>query len=264
MKRFIIILLGFTVIIGMASCNRTQPPVDDQQQQEENGINDTADLTSADTSDDQIKMEDDKAIAGYTGEADDEDNAVEDTEENKDYEVTEDGIIAPADAERIIKDISDAVINALKKKDVETLSAHIHPEKGVLFSPYTFVYKGDAITFGWDEIKNFFKDEKAYIWGYYAGHGKVINLIPRDYYKEFVYNRDFVNADKIGYNTVLSSGDTLNNHFDVFKNPILVEYYFTGFDPENEGKDWESLSLAFEEHEGSWYLVGIIHNQMTA
>lgn len=55
----------------------------------------------------------------------------------------------------------------------------------------------------------------------------------------------------------------LENQFEVYENPIIVEYYFSGFDPEYEGIDWRSLRLVFEQYEGSWKLVGIINNQWT-
>ena len=55
----------------------------------------------------------------------------------------------------------------------------------------------------------------------------------------------------------------LENQFEVYDNPIIVEYYFPGFNPEYEGMDWKSLRLVFEQYEDNWYLVGIIHNQWT-
>jgi hypothetical protein len=42
-----------------------------------------------------------------------------------------------------------------------------------------------------------------------------------------------------------------------------VEYYFPGFEAQYEGMDWKSLRLVFEQHQGSWKLVGIIHNEWT-
>ena len=55
----------------------------------------------------------------------------------------------------------------------------------------------------------------------------------------------------------------LENQFEIYDNPIVVEYYFPGFNPEYEGMDWKSLRLVFEKYEDSWKLVGIIHNQWT-
>jgi hypothetical protein len=55
----------------------------------------------------------------------------------------------------------------------------------------------------------------------------------------------------------------VENQFEVYEKAIIVEYYFSGIEPQYEGLDWQSLRLVFQENEGSWCLVGIIHNQWT-
>lgn len=88
-------------------------------------------------------------------------------------------------------------------------------------------------------------------------------MTPKEYYTKFIYSEDFVEAEQLGYNEILSFGNMLENQFEVYENAIVVEYYFSGFNPEYEGMDWKSLRLVFEEYEGTWLLVGIIHNQWT-
>ena len=44
---------------------------------------------------------------------------------------------------------------------------------------------------------------------------------------------------------------------------MVVEYHFPGFDPQYGGLDWASLRLVFQEFEGRWVLVGIIHDEWT-
>ena len=117
--------------------------------------------------------------------------------------------------------------------------------------------------FSAEEIKNFFNDNKKYMWGYYDGIGDEILITPAEYYDVFVYSNDFVNAEKIGYNEVFSYGNAVENQFEAYPGSIIVEYYFSGFDPKYEGMDWQSLRLVFEEYEGGWKLSGIIHNQWT-
>lgn len=172
-------------------------------------------------------------------------------------------IIKPEAAKEIIKEIADKVINAISNKDAETISEYVHPEKGVRFTPYTYVSVENDVVFNKEQMKNFFKDENTYLWGYYDGIGEEIRLTPGEYFEKFIYTADFVNAEKVGYNEVLSSGNAIENQFEVYDNAIVVEYYFSGFKPEYEGMDWQSLRLVFQEHEGSWKLVGIIHNQWT-
>ncbi|MDD4680598.1 MAG: hypothetical protein PHP79_06895 [Clostridia bacterium] len=179
------------------------------------------------------------------------------------YEYTEEGVIKPEIAKEIIEKTTDRVMNALIAKDTDTISNLAHPDKGVRFTPYTHVSLDGDIIFTKEEMKTFFENNEQYLWGYYDGIGSEIRLTPGEYYEEFIYTADFINADEIGYNEVLSSGNMLENQFEVYDNPIVVEYYFPVFDPEFTGMDWKSLRLVFEEYKGAWLLVGIIHNQWT-
>ncbi|MDW7674197.1 MAG: hypothetical protein SCK28_06655 [Bacillota bacterium] len=179
------------------------------------------------------------------------------------YEYTEDGVIKPAIAEEVINDTSSRVIKAISEKDAKTISEFVHPQKGVRFTPYTYVSLEDDVVFTKEEMKGFFEAQGEYLWGYYDGIGDGIKLTPGEYYAKFIYSEDFIEAEEVGFNEVLSSGNMFENQFEVYNNPIVVEYYFAGFNPEFVGMDWKSLRLVFEEHEGTWLLVGVIHNQWT-
>ncbi|MDF2948690.1 MAG: hypothetical protein K0R07_708 [Sedimentibacter sp.] len=179
------------------------------------------------------------------------------------YELTDEGIIKPEYAEKIIKETSEKVISLIKNKDAEKLAEYVHPLKGIRFTPYTNVSIEKDVVFTKENLKNFYKDNNLYLWGYYDGRGDEIQLTPSEYYDKFIYTEDFVNVDEIGYNEVLSIGNMIENQFDVYKKAIVVEYYIPEINPEYEGIDWQSLRLVFEEYEGVWMLVGIIHNQWT-
>ena len=230
MKKILIFVgLAVFLITGVTACNTTQaadPQNGDKQQGESRGI-DRSENTSVG------------------------------------YELTEKGIIKPESAQKIIKETADQVIQAICTKDAELLSGFVHPEKGLRFTPYTYVSVEKDVVFHQEEIKDFFKDQKVYLWGHYDGTGEEIRLTPGDYYHKFIYSEDFAKAEKIGYNEVLSFGNMLENQFEVYQDPIVVEYYFSGFDPKYEGMDWKSLRLVFEQAKSSWVLTGIIHNQWT-
>lgn len=178
-------------------------------------------------------------------------------------EFTEEGIIKPEIAERIIKARADELIQALKDKDTDLIADYVHQVKGVRFTPYTYVSTDSDQVFMQEQVKGFYADQQEYLWGNYDGSGHEIRLNPGQYYEKFIYTADFINAEEVGYNEVLSFGNMLENQFEVYVNPIIVEYYFSGFDPEYEGIDWQSLRLVFEKYEDEWKLVGIIHNQWT-
>jgi hypothetical protein len=119
------------------------------------------------------------------------------------------------------------------------------------------------LVFSSEEIKHINDSDKVYTWGAYDGSGEPIKLTFEEYLSAFVYDKDFLNAEYVGYDEYIGQGNTINNIFDVYPDGKLLEYYFSGFEPEYEGIDWESLKLIFEEKDGSWYLVGIVHDQWT-
>lgn len=194
-----------------------------------------------------------------------EENGVEDRGNNNEieYELTDEGIIESESAKMIIEEISNKLIDAISVKDFETVSEFTHPVEGIRFTPYTYVSLDNDIVFSKEEIEIFFNDQDVYIWGIYDGIGDEISLTPNQYYDRFIYTRDFKNAEEIGYNKVLGMGNMIENQFEIYDNAIIVEYYFSGFNPDYEGMDWESLRLVFQQYQNDWSLVGIIHNQWT-
>lgn len=182
---------------------------------------------------------------------------------SKDYELNEEGIIKSEVAKEAIEKTAYELINALKNKDVEIITGYVHPVKGVRFTPYTTVSTENDFVINKEDMIDFFKDENSYVWGYYDGSGEEIKLTPSQYYEKFIYSEDFMNTLEVGYNEVLSNGNMVENQFEVYENAIVVEYFIPEINPEYEGLDWQSLRLVFEEYEGNWKLVGIIHNQWT-
>jgi len=155
------------------------------------------------------------------------------------------------------------VIELLKEKDMEGLSEYVHPTKGLRFSPYAFVDVKTDQVFTKEEVAKLGEDTEAYTWGNFDGSGDPIKMNFNDYYNRFVYDKDFANPHIIGNNTEVGKGNTINNIHDVYTEGHFIEFHFTGFEDQYEGLDWRSLILVFEQHEGQWYLVGIVHNEWT-
>ncbi|WP_418789914.1 hypothetical protein [Phosphitispora sp. TUW77] len=171
--------------------------------------------------------------------------------------------------ESTVSATTQKAILAIKNDDMEKLSGLIHPAKGVRFSPYAYVNtdaKDGNLVFNSDQVKNFLSDNQKYNWGYYDGSGEPIKLTPAEYFKRFVYTADFADAEQSGivsFNKTVGTGNALENQFEVYPDAVIVEYYFSGFEEQYEGMDWQSLRLAYEKLDNDWYLVGIIHNQWT-
>lgn len=157
-------------------------------------------------------------------------------------------------------------VNALediKAGDMASLSDHVHPEKGLRFSPYFNIDTKNDLVFTAQQVAELMQNSEVFHWGSYDGTGKPIDLTFKNYYSVFVYDHDFMNADLIGNNHPIGSGNAVDNIKEAYPESDFVEFHFTGFDSEFEGIDWSSLRLVFEKEEGEWYLVGIVHGQWT-
>ena len=160
-------------------------------------------------------------------------------------------------------------ILALRNRDMQTLANLVHPGQGVRFSPYGYVRaepgtpEGQDLVFSAAEVAGLWSDPTVYHWGAAAGTGAPIELTFADYYDEYVYDVDFAQPDAVGFGETIGLGNTINNIAQVYPGAFPVEYHFEGFDPQYAGFDWRSLRLVFEESGGSWYLVGIVHDEWT-
>jgi len=170
---------------------------------------------------------------------------------------------SPSEIKAEVEAKSQEAIKAIKEKDMEKLAQMVHPEKGVLFSPYSHIELEKHKVFTKDQLKNLMESEEVYIWGDYDGSGDPIKLTFAQYFDKFVYDHDFANAEKVAYNEIQQSGNTIVNISDVYPEGKFMDYYFPGFTPEYDGMDWASLRLVFEEYDGQWYLVCIAHGQWT-
>lgn len=160
-------------------------------------------------------------------------------------------------------DLSLDVMERIKDNDMSALSTYVHPSKGLRFTPYTTVDSQNGQVFTPQEVASLSGDNTVYNWGNYDGSGFPIELSFSDYYGEFVYDQDFLNPHMIGNGVTIATGNMIDNMDDAYPDGSFVEFYFTGFDPQYEGMDWVSLTLVFEDDNGDWKLVGIVHNQWT-
>jgi hypothetical protein len=165
-------------------------------------------------------------------------------------------------AEQAVKALADQAILAFKNKDMTALAALVDPAKGVRFSPYANIQPKDR-RYMPNTLKRAFADPQKYLWGHFDGSGLPIEYTFKQYYEKFVYDKDFASAPSISVNQSLAQGNTIDNLAEFYPGAVFVEYYFPGFDPQYQGMDWEALRLAFQQDQGQWRLVGIIHDQWT-
>lgn len=153
------------------------------------------------------------------------------------------------------------VLEALRRRDMAGLARLVDPEKGLRFSPYSFINIHQDLVFDADQLPELLREKTNYLWGYYDGTGLPIRLTPAEYFKSFVYDRDYLTAGTEPLSgTVLKNSVTAGNVFEVYPKAYIVEYSDIATD---STMNWHYLKLVFEVRDKTWFLVGLIHDQWT-
>ena len=168
-----------------------------------------------------------------------------------------------ADAKRLVEATALSAVDALKRKDGAKLALVAHPAKGVRFSMYSYVRTDFDQVLTAADLAGAFVDPKVRLWGISDGKGDDIRTTFAAYYTSFVYDVDFAKAPEVAYNRAIGTGNTIDNSATVYPDAVMVEFHYPGFDPTYGGMDWRSLRLFFEQKDGAWYLVGVVHGQWT-
>ncbi|MDR1589266.1 MAG: hypothetical protein LBS51_03635 [Oscillospiraceae bacterium] len=155
------------------------------------------------------------------------------------------------------------ILEVIKEGDYAALARSVHPEYGVVFSPYAAISLATNKCFTESQVADFATDANTYVWGVYDGSGDPIELTPAEYFARFVYNRDFARASVVGVNYIVRSGNALENITEVFPGVRFVDFYLPGDDKSPDSYDWNSLRLGFEEHSGGLRLTVIVHSEWT-
>lgn len=171
--------------------------------------------------------------------------------------------VSKEEKQKAAKAAADRILQAIKSKDMKQLAAYADSKTGVRFSPYGTIDTKHDLVFSAERLQKLTEGNETYVWGSYDGSGEPIKLTFDQYYGKFVYDHDFAKAPKVGINTIVGTGNSLNNIAEAYPGSIFVEYHFPGFDKKYEGMDWASLRLVLIEAKDGWKLVGIVHDQWT-
>ena len=168
--------------------------------------------------------------------------------------------VALRDVETAARD----VMEVLAARDFGRLAEWVHPEAGVLFSPYAHVEPGEDVRLSAADLGRVADGETIErVWGHYDGSGEPIRLSFREYFERFVYDRPYLAEGEVAVDARQGRGSTLDNAAEAWPEGRIVEYHVPGSDPRYGGMDWRSLRLVFEHEDQRWYLVGIVHDEWT-
>jgi hypothetical protein len=127
--------------------------------------------------------------------------------------------------------------------------------KGVRFSPIATVDAKRDVVLAARQLRRGLSDRTVRVWGFDDASGAPIRLTFAEYFRRFVFDRDFAAASPT-YNEQSSGTEKA---LDQYPNGIVVDYFLA----ETEKIPGEHLRLVFEQHRGRWRLSGIIHDGWT-
>ena len=166
------------------------------------------------------------------------------------------------DKDSLLKQTGKEILTLLKNKDYQQLSNFFAPGDSVHFSPYAFIGSGTQ-TLSSEDFVRLLKTKRPVYWGNQDGSGDSIFISLSQYLEKFVYPADFITAPKTSIDTVIKTGNSLNNLQKAFPGSRFIEYHFPGFDKKYAGMDWTSLRLVFKFIDGRYYLQAFVHDQWT-
>ena len=158
--------------------------------------------------------------------------------------------------------VANKALDAISKCDYKSLSEYIHPTKGIVFTPFSYVNCDENLVFTAAQVSNFATDNDKYIWGVYDQSSVSIEATVRDYFERFVYDKNFLYANQIGINSIIRQGNSIENVIDEFPDSVFVDFYDSGSE-EYDGLDWSSLKIVMEKCNGEFKIVAIIHSSYT-
>jgi Ankyrin repeats (3 copies) len=163
---------------------------------------------------------------------------------------------------------AESVFTLLADKNMKELAKQVHPEKGVLFAPYlqlkstSMTETHNPVTFSTKEIPNLLQDKETYLWGYGGGSGLPIEMTPSEYFEGYVHTKQQPDAIYVNEQNLTGPEFFTETVRGIFPSAHMVQYSFfetqKGYD-----QSWLQLTLVFEEYEGEWKLVGVLHNAWT-
>lgn len=162
--------------------------------------------------------------------------------------------------DQIVTKLNKEILEILKKEDYANLSTYIHLDEGLRFSMYSFVSDEDK-TFSKLDFDKYINSDIRFTFGEKDGLAEKYSVSLKDYFKNWVFKKDFSKA-KFNIQNFEGRGNTINNIKEKYPSSVVVENYIKGT-AEYSYMDWNSLILIFEKIEDQYYLVGIANNQWT-
>lgn len=160
--------------------------------------------------------------------------------------------------------VADSVVLAIADRDWPALAALAHPQHGVRFSPYGHVDTTVTQRLTASQIAVLGSDATERRWGTADGTGDPLTFTFDEYYRRFLYDKNFTEGRRGDPGELIVTGNSLINMDDVFTWPgtSFVEYHVEGTE-QYGGMDWGSLRIVLTREGGRWYVTGLVNDRWT-
>lgn len=163
----------------------------------------------------------------------------------------------PAGSEASLRGRATEAVTPLRDKDFAKLATLAHPDKGVRFTPYTFIQPRDVVLDA-ATIRQGTANTRTYLWGFSDGKGDPLEWTLERYLARYVYERDYAAAPQV---LIDNYPQVRGNKYDNTKTVGADRGVLLPRD--RTRPNWSGLRLVFEDRGGAWYLVGVIHDEWT-
>ncbi len=143
---------------------------------------------------------------------------------------------------------AELVLKTLHDRNMAELAAHVHPVKGLRFSPYIHIDPKRSVVLQAVDLPTALEDSRTRRWGSEDGTGDPIVRSFASYFARFVYDRDFLAAPQRRMNEFGGKSSTTPNVREIYPDAMVIEAHVPGTKREDGGLDWASLLLVFEQY----------------
>jgi hypothetical protein len=152
------------------------------------------------------------------------------------------------------------ILTHIKNGDYRKFATFIHPQDRLRFSPYAYIDTVKDKVLSASEFLQLAMGNKKINWNS-SWEEKTELLTVADYFRKFVYDVDFLNAELKSVNQYHSQGTDLNDISEIYPGYGVVEFFFPGCEKKYEGLDFRALRLVYKTKNGKLFLTGIVHDK---
>jgi len=157
---------------------------------------------------------------------------------------------------------SEEILGHIKDGNYKKFATYIDPQGSIRFSPYAYIDTTKDRSLSAHRFLQLVQQSKKIDWHSAFDENPEL-LTVKEYFRNHIYDVDFLNAELKSINQFHSQGTDLNNIMEAYPGYDVVEFFFSGFEKKYEGLDFRALRLVYKSKGNQLFLAGIVHDKWT-